>query len=234
MGQIEKKKKEGPVKIQELDRTLRASEEEMKGAGEQVEDHKRKRRQIERDIDVLESRIAKSHVKLSNIKSNKEYQAAIKEIEDLKAEKMLLEDQVLELMEQIESVDKRRLAVQGEHEKLAKDVEKSRNTILKEIEKLDRELENFQKERDRLCQVLDESLLKTYHLLKDRKGGIAISSVIKGVCQGCHLGIPPQKFNELIRGGELMNCPHCRRIIYWGEAEVYKNAAENSFSGMSE
>jgi predicted nucleic acid-binding Zn-ribbon protein len=40
------------------------------------------------------------------------------------------------------------------------------------------------------------------------------------------MGIPPQKFNELIRGKDLMSCPYCMRIIYWGEDEGLKEAVE--------
>jgi hypothetical protein len=46
---------------------------------------------------------------------------------------------------------------------------------------------------------------------------------MKGVCQCCHLAIPPQKFNELIKGEKMMSCPHCMRIIYWGDDERYKS-----------
>jgi len=64
--------------------------------------------------------------------------------------------------------------------------------------------------------------------LRLKKGGIAISPVIKGVCQMCHLGIPPQKFNELIKGETLMTCPNCMRIIYWGEDERYQLKREET------
>jgi len=43
----------------------------------------------------LENRVKKSESKLSNVKSNKEYTAALKEIDDLKKGKFSLEDNVL-------------------------------------------------------------------------------------------------------------------------------------------
>ena len=57
--------------------------------------------------------------------------------------------------------------------------------------------------------------------------GQAISSVIQGVCQICHMGIPPQKFNELMRGEALMTCPNCNRMIYWGGDEYFMNRNSN-------
>ena len=83
------------------------------------------------------------------------------------------------------------------------------------------EFKNLEKERNTFYQTMDQDLFKRYVFLKERKGGHAISSVVKGVCQTCHMGIPPQKFNELIKGKSLLTCPNCQRIIYWGEDEQF-------------
>jgi len=71
-------------------------------------------------------------------------------------------------------------------------------------------------------------LLGMYDHLRKFKDGIAISPVTGGVCQACHMGIPPQKYNELIRGEELLNCPNCHRIMYWGDNEDFKKAANKA------
>jgi hypothetical protein len=46
-----------------------------------------------------------------------------------------------------------------------------------------------------------------------------VAPVVDAVCQGCHLNIPWQLFNELHRFDELTFCPHCRRIIFCQEEE---------------
>ncbi len=93
---------------------------------------------------------------------------------------------------------------------------------MKELNGLDKKLEGFEQERINLCQTIDQELLNKYLFLKERKEGQAISSVVSGVCQTCHMGIPPQKFNELIKGNSLLTCPNCYRIIYWGEDEKFQ------------
>ena len=82
--------------------------------------------------------------------------------------------------------------------------------------------------RGEFVQTIDQELLKKYLFLKERKGGQAISPVVGGVCQTCHMGIPPQKFNELIKGHSLLACPNCDRIIYWGEDQHYQKALNKS------
>ena len=45
--------------------------------------------------------------------------------------------------------------------------------------------------------------------------GVAVVSVWKEVCDGCHMSIPPQLYNELQKSTRLLTCPNCNRIIYW-------------------
>ena len=219
--EIRKKKEQGPESIRALEEGLHDFERKLEEKAGELSKYKQSRRQAENDVEDLENRIEKSNTKLSNIKSNKEYQAAIKEIEGLVAEKQVLEDRVIEIMEEIEALEELNASTRAEGERLKEKFKKDRDEILKELEILDLDLERLEKERADYCGNIDESLLKKYDLLREHRGGLAVSPVIKGVCQACNMGIPPQKFNELIRGEELMVCPHCKRLIFWGEDERF-------------
>ena len=220
---IQIKKEEGPGRIQtlkeSLDEALREVDEDVK----QMESVKKERRQTEQDIDDFENRIVKSTIKLNSIKSNKEYQAALKEIEDLKKAKSKLEDKVLAHMETMDALETKCQETRSRGENLRVQFEKDEKEIRVTMKALDRDLESLQHERSDFIQSIDPEILRRYDSLITHRQGIAISPVVKGVCMGCHMGIPPQKFNELIRGDALMNCPHCTRMIYWGEDEKYQS-----------
>jgi predicted nucleic acid-binding Zn-ribbon protein len=222
---VQEKIEYGPAKIKELEDGLNTIEKQVTEEAKQLETYELEKRQVERDIEDLDRKIEKSNIKLSNIKSNKEYQAALKEIDDLKAEKTLLEDKVLEIMEETEELQERYAAAKSKRVDLRQAVEKDKDKILKELKALDLDLQNLKKERARFCEAIDENLLKRYDFLREHRADLAISPVIKGVCQTCHIGIPPQVFNELIRGDELLSCPNCKRIIYWGENEKFQKRA---------
>jgi predicted nucleic acid-binding Zn-ribbon protein len=223
---IQERKEQGPLKIQELKEGLNEMEGRLGVEIEELEEYRRKSREVEQEIEDIENRIAKSNEKLINIKSNKEYQAALKEIDGLGEKKSLLEDKAIEIMEEIEVLEKRNRDANAEMEDFKEGFEKAREEILEELKALDQDFANLEKEREHFSQVIDSDLLKRYNHIRKHKGGVAISPVIKGICQACHMGIPPQKFNELIRGKDLMSCPYCMRIIYWGEDEGLKEAVE--------
>ena len=88
MKDIQIKKEEEPKKIQRLKEKLAAVEDHLEEEADRLETYTRDRRQAEQEIEEIENRLKKADIKLSNIKSNKEYQAALKEIDDLKREKL--------------------------------------------------------------------------------------------------------------------------------------------------
>ncbi|RLB43757.1 MAG: hypothetical protein DRH12_01920 [Deltaproteobacteria bacterium] len=223
-----KKRDQCPAKMALLDEEVRKAELSINESREKLESLKKERRQVERDIEDLEVKKKKSQAKLSSVATNKEYRAALKEIEELDRAKGLLEDKALELMEEVERSEGQVKTLIKELEILKKKTEKEKKAIEAEMKELDAVLSSLSREREDLSSQIDQELLSRYNMLKERRGGLAVSPVISGVCQTCHMGIPPQKFNELIRGESLMSCPNCQRIIYWGEDERLKAVGEVS------
>jgi predicted nucleic acid-binding Zn-ribbon protein len=222
MEHIRVRKEQGPLRIQELKDVLDAAEAGYQQDFEELEHLKKERRRVEQDIQDLENKIEKSMVKLSHIKSNKEYTAVLKEIDDLKKTKFITEDKVIQAMEEIEEMEKKTSEHRKQQPELTAQFEKDKKIIERELATLDEELAGLYDKRKDLIQALDQDLLKRYDMLRERRDGLAVSQVIAGVCQTCHMNIPPQKFNELIRGESLLTCPYCHRIIYWGEDQHFQ------------
>ena len=219
-------KEKGPAAVQKRKEDLEAAEALLQEEMDKLDSHDSLRRETEREIKDLEDRLKKAETKLSGITSNKEYKAALKEIEGIKREKEVLEITVIELMEQKDELTSLCDDNRKKTEAMKQQFDQDRKQILRDMKILEKDLEALEKERERCCQATDGSLLKKYDMLRGHRDGIAITPVIKGVCQTCHMAIPPQKFNELIRGDKLMNCPNCARIMYWAEDERYQDGQE--------
>jgi uncharacterized protein len=222
MREIRKRKEEGPLKIKKSEDDLRNSEREIEEERNKLDSLKKERRRIEQEVQELDQKIEKSTIKLSHIKSNKEYTAALKEIDDLKKAKFITEDKIIEVMEKIDGLEQGTAEQDRRLEELRAEAEKSKTQILQEIALLDQELATLEEKRGSFVKDVEPDILRRYLFLHERKNGLAVSAVVTGVCQTCHLGIPPQKFNELIRGNSLMTCPHCNRIMYWGDDEDFQ------------
>ena len=220
---IQTKRDLGPAREKKLEETFEEASSIYKSRFDKLDSLEKERRVLEKDVQDIDSKAAKSQEKLNSIKSNKEYTAALKEIADIEKEKGKKEDKILQMMEEIESLKVECNEVKGEQDKLKEEFEAEKKEIQKELLELDKEVEELMTQRTGYNDAVDQRILKTYDLLRDKRAGVAISSVVGGICQGCHLEIPPQKFNELQRCDDMMSCPHCNRLIYWGEDEFFVN-----------
>lgn len=178
---------------------------------------KKKYRSLESDVQTNETQAAKSEEKLSVVKTNKEYQALLKEIEDIKEKNIAIEDDMLECLEQMEATEIVLAEKKDKLQELQIEVSSAKKMILQEDEENRKQLEESELLRDRLHKEVDAGLMADYLRVKQLIKVSAVVPVIQAVCQGCHMNIPPQMFIELQRGDQLKFCPHCDRIIFWND-----------------
>lgn len=106
MAEIKSQRRQIPQRLEAAERPLQAAREAQKTAAATVEAMTKERRASERELDAQEAQIEKMRGRTSEIKTNKEYQAHLFEIELASKKKGEIEERVLGLMEQIESVQR--------------------------------------------------------------------------------------------------------------------------------
>ena len=173
-------------------------------------------RAYESDAQTNLDRIKKSEAKLHSVKTNKEYQSSLKEIDDLKEKNSKLEDEMIEFLERIEEADKVLKAKMAAYSALKTEIQTEKETIQREAQEERNQLDKLNAQWKTLSESIDAELLDTFNRIKaNQTNKIGIVAVSSSVCQGCHMNIPPQLYNELQRGDKLQRCPICERIIYW-------------------
>jgi hypothetical protein len=203
-------------RLQELDARLRDFKQVIDEQESIINELNQKYRNYETDVRMNVDRIKKSEAKLSSVKTNKEYQASLKEIDDLKEKNSKLEDVMIEFLDRIEDAENTLEAKMTEYAELQSRLNNEKETIRKETEAGKHQLEKLDVELNTVAAGIDAGLLATYNKTKLlQNNGIAIVAVKNAICQGCNVNIPPQMYNELQRGGSLKKCPICDRIIYW-------------------
>lgn len=203
--------------FENLDARVSDSEKELSGIQARLSDIQKQYRVYEADIQMNQSRIKKSREKLGAVKNNKEYQSILKEIEDMQIKNSLVEDEIIAILEQIETVEQTIHAKKTEAEKIKTQVEIEKKELRQDTIQKQERLAGLEKDVDAISQQAQPELLRKYRLVKEQTRGLAIAPVHHAVCQGCNLNIPPQMYNELQRFETLKVCPHCQRIIYWEE-----------------
>ncbi len=183
-----------------------------------MEHLKKKYRDFESDSKTNESKIAKSQAKLSAVKTNKEYQALLKEIDDIKGMNSALEDEMLVCLDQMESFEEELAKKSRALKQLKGEIASEKEVIQQEAENNTSQLKKIEQLKGQLAGEIDKNILNDYVRVKRIVKKLALVPVLQAVCQGCHRKIPPQMFIELQRSDQLKFCPHCDRLVFWDKS----------------
>ncbi len=189
-------------------RTVEAKAAEIKAAKVEVDG-------IELMLKSGEAEVGKTKGNLLKIKTNKEYEAVLKEIEGIKAENSALEEKIIAGLDKVQSLEaalKEAKAEQKRAEGEVADVEKQARAECAEIET---EVGAVGKQRDECAKGLSRDVLEVYDRVRIGRGGVAIVPVVDNVCQGCCMSLTMQEINNLIVSEDtLIHCRSCQRILF--------------------
>jgi uncharacterized protein len=176
---------------------------------------------IDRERDAL--RIAQNKFQAS--KNTKEFNASSREVEnkrkaisDREAELKKVNEAATQSTAQLEARDK---DVQALRDELAN----SEAAMADQLAAIKAQLADAVAVRDGARAQVEVQLIKVYDTVAAKRG-YAVAPVVKGVCQGCHMALPPQLSNVLARMESIETCPRCGRLIYRKELLEQGDAAK--------
>lgn len=180
-----------------------------------LDDLKKKYRELESESKINAEQIVKSNEKLRSVKTNKEYQSILKEIEDIRKKNSAIEDRMLEQLDAIESAEKSVREKQSELADFLKECEEKKEALVAKAQRERKSWKTLNEKKSQVSAKVDPQWIAVLDDVKKKVRGLAVVPVQQSICMGCHMNIPPQLFNELQRFDEIRYCPHCHRIIYW-------------------
>jgi hypothetical protein len=198
----------------DLDARLKASEGAVTVEADRLSDIQQAYRVQEADAKVIQTRIVKSEEKLRSVKTNKEYQSSLKEIDDLKRSLSAVEDRMIAYLDEMDQVAVTVATKKDEVKLLFREIEAEKEQIRQSALSAQKQLDRLNDARAKIIAVIEPDLLKIYETVKQNSGGVAIAVVKNAVCQGCHVNLPPQMFHDLLHFDKLLVCPHCERLIH--------------------
>ncbi len=201
---------------------LHAAEAPLREATQCVHDTKaevdaatKERRGHEKDLEAHEAHTEKMKSHAASLKTNKEYQAHLFEVELANKKRGDFEEKILLAMDKIDQLQKTGKEIQEKKTELEK-------VFIQEKQRLDTQDKELAKEQARLeaeyqeaSARVDRMLLERYNQVKAARKDQPLAAVRGGICAGCRLQIPPQLIAQVRRSDDLHLCPYCRRILYW-------------------
>lgn len=183
-------------------RTLAETQSRLQDGELELESLQQKAAQIEDDL--YSGRI-RSPRELESLRQDGEYHR--RRISEL-------EDRVLELMGEVETLEA--AAQQGQEALDAFEARwaETHRALIEQYKELRARLQALQAAREQLRGQLGRSELALYDELRRSKGGQALAPAREGICQVCRVMVPSFKAQVLQRGDTVVTCEGCGRILY--------------------
>lgn len=215
IADLTRQKNRLPEIINEAKQFLTASQADLLNVKTSYDNLLKEKRTKEQAVEDEDAKIEKLKSRTSQIKTNEEYQALIREVDAAKKAKNTQEDALLVVLEKAEDVKKelhdKEQKVKEEEKKFT--AEESRIKV--DFTIVEDELNKLLKSRNEHGSRIGKDLLKRYTQLFESKNNLALAAVKNGNCLGCHMNIPPQTLTEIKKNSKIIQCFNCSRILYW-------------------
>lgn len=213
LDELEELRGDLPNMVRSLETKINELKEEIKNKENEQKESIEKRTQNEEEVEKLKESQKKFKAQLYQVRNNKEYDALTKEIDHseeqiskLEAESDALADSSKSLTAQIEEI-------KPKLDELNKELEE-KEADLKEIIKVnEKEETKLQAERKKIEDQVKKQDLSIYSRIRKAKKGIAVATIRRSACSGCHNIVPSQRQLEIRRNNRLFTCEYCGRIL---------------------
>jgi hypothetical protein len=212
---IKEEKDRYPKEIKKLDEKQKIEKERIQKEREKIESLEKTRRQKEGHLNTEQEKIKRAEGRMSEVKTNKEYQALLSEIDTIKEANSRIEEEILQVMDEIDELKKDLSKREKEMGSTLEKIEGERKKLQEKTAQGEKAWSERVERRELLSKQIESKLVKLYNTLKEKRQGVGVVSVKNETCQGCFLNVPPQMFIEVQKNNALVRCPHCNRILYW-------------------
>jgi len=149
----------------------------------------------------------------SHVTSQKELEAAQREVEALTVQKGTLEENILVALDRLEGLEGEIKSARNIHVSNKRQAADTIQKLREEFDTLGTEIDTQRTARDRPIQELPPELREEYLRLMRRYKDRAMVTVVDDMCPPCQTKVPAQHVVNTLLGKSFHICQYCERLI---------------------
>lgn len=217
-----------PDWMAELHEEHSAKKAELDAARATIDEAESERRRLEAELEDSQEKLRHFQSQISQISTQREYGALLKEIDTVKGMISELEKAALEAMETVETTREASVGLESEFAEIDQ-------RYSAELEKWEAQKPAVQVDEERLANEartlrgeIPKAFLVLYGRLRERYGPQAVAKVLvaQGArggntmwhCDACSYNVRPQTVVEIRNEGRISQCDSCKRILRWDDS----------------
>ncbi|EAH4975173.1 hypothetical protein D6624_00145 [Campylobacter coli] len=208
-------------KMESISKTLKDAENkiakfnvELNNLENEIQDVENQKVQNNAHISEFSAKIKELSKKSGAVKTEKEANA-LKIEEDIAKEQLdAANDEIVRLDKILENKELFKKELLEERAKEEQNLDEIRVSISSQMDGLEKERMNVYIKKTKLVAEMNQKVLSFYEKIRKWAKNTAVVPVKKQACYGCFMKIYDKTYLSVIKGEEIITCPHCGRILY--------------------
>ena len=206
--------REKPAELEALRIEFESKKVRLKSLEDKLKSVQVIQKELELDLKAKEEGISKADGSLSLLKTNKEYQARLLEIENMKADKSIVEEKILLGYDAVDAARRDLEAEKAVVLQYEKEFAALKKKVDDDVALISDQLKVKESQRSRIAPEVRPDCLSRYERVLKNKDGLGIVKVLDHTCGGCYMHLTEQVMNELKKYEQIIACDQCARILY--------------------
>ncbi|EMV9673446.1 zinc ribbon domain-containing protein [Campylobacter coli] len=208
-------------KMESIGKTLKDAENkiakfnvELNNLENEIQDVENQKVQNNAHISEFSAKIKELSKKSGAVKTEKEANA-LKIEEDIAKEQLdAANDEIVRLDKILENKELFKKELLEERTKEEQNLDEIKVSISSQMDGLEKERMNVYTKKTKLVAEMNQKVLSFYEKIRKWAKNTAVVPVKKQACYGCFMKIYDKTYLSVIKGEEIITCPHCGRILY--------------------
>lgn len=208
-------------KMESISKTLKDAENkiakfnvELNNLENEIQDVENQKVQNNAHISEFSAKIKELSKKSGAVKTEKEANA-LKIEEDIAKEQLdTANDEIVRLDKILENKELFKKELLEEKSKEEQNLDEIKVSISSQMDDLEKERMNVYAKKTKLVAEMNQKVLSFYEKIRKWAKNTAVVPVKKQACYGCFMKIYDKTYLSVIKGEEIITCPHCGRILY--------------------
>ena len=217
--EIDSKRRNFPKIINDLNNNIESLKNSNLEIGTRKNEIDKRKAEIDNNVSDFNNKIESLNNQMYKVKSNKEYEALLHEIDHLKIKSSEEKNEIkifdTEFDEITAVLEKNNNDLNTDNDKLI-DTEKKLNNANSEIITEEKNLIN---DKDNILKQLSDDDVNLYDEKKNEYD-LAFAMVSRKSCSNCFSGLPPQLFINVTERNKLEVCPSCNIFLYIDDENI--------------
>lgn len=221
LGELERSKEYLPEMMDNLKGEISEAQLKFENTVTVLEESKVKQSNLELEIKTKEEFLQKYQQQMMSIKTNKEYDALVAEIDTLKTQISSFESELIETIDLISTHEKSIDEYREKCDQIKENNTKQLEILQEKIDSIGDKVSNKEGERKDITTSIPRQLFSVYDRVRRGKGGSAVISVKKRACGACYKALTPKKVQEIRKADKILTCDNCGRLLFWDDNESH-------------